>query len=188
MPNKPAPTSLQLRIELKHTSPAIWRVVVVPDSITLVQLHQVIQEAMGWSNSHLHEFDIAGSRYGMTDPDWDLDPELINEARKKLVKVLYGKKKFHYLYDFGDSWLHEITVEDQRPATKPLRYAMCLYGENQCPPEDVGGVPGYYQFLDVLSDPDHEEYEEMLEWYGGEFDPQSFDLEAVSEGLKRIKL
>lgn len=189
MPSKMVPTSLlRLRIELKHTSPAIWRIVLVPDTITLVQLHKVIQEAMGWWDCHLHEFDIAGMRYGTIDPEWDEDPELISEARKKLLKVLYGKKKFNYLYDFGDCWLHEVTVEDLLPLTKPQRYATCLFGENQCPPEDVGGVYGYYDFLEALSDPSHEDHESVIEWCGGNFDPEGFNLEATNEQLKRIKL
>jgi hypothetical protein len=181
-------TLLQLRISLKYSNPAIWRVVLVPDSITLVQLHQVIQEAMGWWSGHLHEFDIAGRRYGMIDPEWDEDPELLNEARKSLLKVLGGKKKFLYLYDFGDSWLHEITLEAQLPMIKAQRYATCLMGENACPPEDVGGLPGYYEFLEVIADTENEEHEDMLEWCGGSFDPKAFDVDAINEQLKRIKL
>ncbi len=181
-------TLLQLRIELTYTEPTIWRCVLIPDTITLVQLHSVIQESMGWWNSHLHEFDIAGLRYGMIDPDWDDDPELINEARKKLLKVLGRRKKFNYIYDFGDSWLHRITLEKIYPMVKPQRYALCVGGENACPPEDVGGVPGYYEFLDVIANPDHEEYEQMLEWCGGSFNPESFDINATNANLKRIRL
>ena len=112
-------TLLQLRIELRYTDPMIWRRVLVPDTITLVQLHAVIQESMGWSNSHLHEFEIAGLRYGMTDSEWDVDPELINEERKELLKVLGDQKQFDYLYDFGDSWLHRITLEKILPMIEP---------------------------------------------------------------------
>ena len=201
MPQRLNPqTLLQLRIELRYTDPMIWRRVLVPDTITLVQLHAVIQESMGWSNSHLHEFEIAGLRYGMTDSEWDVDPELINEERKKLLKVLGDQKQFDYLYDFGDSWLHRITLEKRLPviekitldniipAIEPQRYAMCVDGENACPPEDVGGVPGYYNFLDVVSNPDHEEYEEMIEWCGGLFNPEFFDIDVTNTKLKRIRL
>jgi len=104
------PTLLQLRIELCDTHPVVWRCVLVPDTITLVQLHAVIQAAMGWWDAHLHEFDIGGLRYGMPDPEWDLGPELINEARKKLLTVLGNRKTFDYLYDFGDSWRHRCTI------------------------------------------------------------------------------
>ena len=181
-------TLLHLRIELSHTDPLIWRTVLVPDTITLVKLHAVIQAAMGWWNSHLHEFNIAGFRYGMTDPEWDLDADLIDEGRKRLLKILGHRKYFDYLYDFGDSWWHRVTLEAVLPMTNPQRYALCVAGENACPPEDVGGVPGYYEFLDVISNPDHEEHESMLEWIGGTFDPQLFDIDAANAGLKRIKL
>ena len=189
MPQRLNPqTLLQLRIELRYTDPMIWRRVLVPDTITLVQLHAVIQESMGWWNSHLHEFDIVGLRYGMTDPEWDVDPELINEARKKLLKVIGHGKQFDYLYDFGDSWLHRITLEKILPMIQPQRYAVCVGGENACPPEDVGGVPGYYNFLDVISNPDHEAFEEMIEWCGGLFNPEFFDIDATNTKLKRVRL
>jgi hypothetical protein len=189
MPKRLNPqTLLQLRVELRGIEPVIWRCVLVPDTITLVKLHAVIQAAMGWWDSHLHEFDIAGLRYGMTDPEWDMDLELIDEARKKLLKVLGNRRQFDYLYDFGDSWLHRITLERTLPMTKPQRYAVCVAGENACPPEDVGGVPGYYDFLHVISNPDHEEHEEMLEWCGGSFNPLHFDIDATNTVLKHIKL
>jgi hypothetical protein len=193
-------TLLKLRIELLYTDPLIWRRVLVPDTITLVKLHAVIQESMGWWDSHLHEFDIAGRRYGMTDPEWDVDPELIDEAGKKLLNVLVDQKQFDYLYDFGDSWLHrimlekrlpmieQITLDNIIPGIEPQRYAMCVDGENACPPEDVGGVPGYSNFLDIISNPDHEEYDEMIEWWGGSFDPEFFDIDTANKNLKRIKL
>jgi len=193
-------TLLQLLIELRYTDPLIWRRVLVPDTITLVHLHAVIRESMGWRNGHLHEFDIAGSRYGMIDPEWDVDPELINEAGKKLLNVLVDQKQFDYLYDFGNSWLHRITLEKRLPIIEqitmdeiipmiePQRYAMCVDGENACPPEDVGGVPGYYNFLDVITNPDHEEYDEMIEWCGGSFDPEFFDIDTANKNLKRIRL
>lgn len=189
MPSKLVPTSLlQLRIELKNASPAIWRVVLVPDTITLVQLHRVIQETMGWYNCHLHEFDIAGIRYGTPDPDWGDDLGMVNEARKRLLNVLHGRRKFEYLYDFGDSWLHQVTVEDQLPMLKTQRYATCLQGENRCPPEDVGGVHGYFEFLEAIHDPSHEEHESVKEWWGGEFDPREFDAVETNTRLRQLML
>ena len=181
-------TLLQLRIELCDTDPVVWRCVLVPDTITLVKLHAVIQAAMGWWDYHLHEFDIGGLRYGIPDPEWDLGPELINEARKKLLTVLGNRRKFDYLYDFGDSWLHRITLEERLPMRQPQCYALCVAGENARPPEDVGGIPGYYEFLEVIADPSHEEHQSMLGWCGGSFDPRRFDIDAVNESLKRIKL
>jgi len=143
---------------------------------------------MGWRDNHLHEFDIVGLRYGMTDPEWDMDLELIGEARKKLLKVLGHRRKFDYLYDFGDSWLLRITLERTLSMIKPQHYAVCVAGENACPPEDVGGVRGYYNFLHVISNPDYEEHEEMLAWCGGSFNPLHFDIDATNTVLKHIKL
>lgn len=143
---------------------------------------------MGWWDYHLHEFEIGGLRYGIPDPEWDLGPELINEARKKLLTVLGNRRTFDYLYDFGDSWLHRITLEERLPMRQPQRYALCVAGENARPPEDVGGIPGYYELLEVIADPSHEEHESMVEWCGGSFDPRRFDIDAANESLKRIKV
>ncbi len=178
---------LQLRIELKHTDPLIWRTVLVPDTLTLVQLHTVIQETMGWLGGHLHEFEIGGMRYGTVDPQWDHDPPLIDERRKRLVNVLGPAKRFLYLYDFGDHWLHQIILEHRLPLRTAQRYAMCLAGENACPPEDVGGVPGFYEFLEAIADPAHEEHDSMLEWCGGSYHPQNLDIDLINTNLKRNK-
>lgn len=189
MPKKLMPTSLlQLRIELTDISPAIWRVVLVPDSITLVKLHRVIQASMGWYDCHLHEFNIDGIRYGIVNPDWGEDEGLVNEARKRLLQVLSGARKFTYTYDFGDSWEHTITVENQLHKENIDNWAHCLLGENHCPPEDVGGAHGYFEFLEAMHDPSHEEHELMKEWWGGTFDPRNFDLAMVNQQLKGIKL
>ena len=188
MPSRLSPQSLlQLRIELLGTEPLVWRCILVPDTITLVRLHAVIQESMGWGYGHLHEFEIGGQRYG--EPyDWDDDPGLINEARKRLRTVLGRRKTLHYLYDFGDSWQHKITLEKRLSLNKPHRYAQCLAGENACPPEDVGGIPGYYEFLEAMADPDHEEHLACMEWWDGSFDPAHFDLHNTNIQLKQIKL
>ena len=182
---------LRLRIELEHSSPLIWRTVLVPDNITLVKLHLVIQEAMGWWSSHLHEFVIDHRHYGVItdwDLDWDTGPELINEQRKRLEKVLGRKKQFEYLYDFGDAWWHQITVEALQPLATMKPSARCIGGEMACPPEDVGGLGGYFDFLEAMSDPNHEEHENMLRWHGHSFDPRTFDVVQVNENLKQIKL
>ena len=111
---------LQLRIELEHSNPSIWRSVLVPDNITLVKVHRVIQEVMGWYDYHLHEFIIDHRHYGFVDPNdpnWDLAPELINEKRKSLEKVLGQKKRFEYIYDYGDYWRHTITLANRLQLT-----------------------------------------------------------------------
>lgn len=178
---------LQLRIELKWLKPVIWRRVRVPASIALGKLHPVIQIAMGWTDSHLHEFTIGGQRYGHADPDWDLAHEIITETKVRLDQALAGRKTFTYLYDFGDNWEHKLKVEKTLPA-EALAHPHCDAGEYACPPDDVGGVPGYVEFVRAIIDPDHPEHEEMLEWCGGSFDPQLFDINLTNRRLKRIKL
>jgi hypothetical protein len=183
--------SLQLHIELEQSEPRIWRTVLVPDTITLVKLHGVIQAAMGWWGGHLHEFIIDHCHYGQTfdeDPFMDIGPELIDERRKKLLKVLGRKNQFEYLYDFGDSWWHRIRVEGTLPPTTSRPSAICLAGEMACPPEDVGGLPGYSHFLEAVTNPHHEEHESMIEWCGGRFDPLACDIFGINERLKQIKL
>ena len=144
------PTALlQLHIELEHSEPLIWRTVLVPDNITLIKLHSVIQAAMGWWGGHLHEFIIDHRHYGQVfddDPMLDLGPELIDERRKKLFKLLGRKKQFEYLYDFGDYWEHEISNE-KKIEGKTLLNPVCLEAEGRCPPEDIGGTHGFEEFL-----------------------------------------
>ncbi|HGJ8975539.1 TPA: plasmid pRiA4b ORF-3 family protein [Pseudomonas aeruginosa] len=177
---------LQLHIELTWIKPAIWRRVAVPERITLSKLHQVIQAVMGWSDSHLHEFEIAGESYGIPDPDWG--PPVVSEQRKTLTKVLYGSKAFRYVYDFGDNWEHRIKIERLLPAIACPQVLYCIDGANASPPEDVGGAPGYADFLDALADPEHPEYLDMLDWYGDTFDPTAFDRDDINQRLKRIKV
>lgn len=185
------PTALlELRIELEHSQPLIWRTVAVPDNITLVKLHSVIQAAMGWWGGHLHEFVIDHHHYGQVfdgDPYMDIGPELIDERRKKLLNVLGRQRQFEYLYDFGDSWWHKIRLEGTLPLTTPRPQALCLTGEMACPPEDVGGLPGYFKFVEAVSNPLHEEHAAMLDWCGGHFDPTDFDLTQTNLRLQHIK-
>lgn len=183
---KPTPDLLLLHIELKWIEPAIWRRVAVPESITLGKLHTVIQVAMGWENGHLHEFEIADKKYGIPDPDgWG--PPVHPEARKTLIKALSGEKTFLYLYDFGDGWEHQITLEKVLPTSACPQVPYCIDGANACPPEDVGGGGGYAEFLDAMADPDHPEHEAMTEWYGEDFNPTAFDIKLANKWLKAIK-
>lgn len=175
----------QLKITLKDFRPLIWRRVQVNSDITLGLLHQIIQASMGWTNSHLHGFSIEGVEYGQPVPEFDL--EIKNEQRVKLSKVVTGeKKKFLYTYDMGDSWEHEILVEKVLPHDSLVRYPVCLTGKRACPPEDCGGVWGYAEFLEAITQPDHPEHESMLEWVGGAFDPDAFILSEVNQLLQQI--
>lgn len=176
----------QLKITLRDARPPIWRRVQVPSDITLAKLHKIIQLAMGWYNCHLHEFEILGQAYGQPMPEYDLD--VLNEQRFRLNQFLTQEKfKFSYLYDMGDSWDHEILVEKILPPDPETRYPTCIKGKRACPPEDCGGVWGYAEFLEVIRDPQHREHQEMLEWVGGQFDAEEFDLEEANRQLKRIR-
>ncbi len=179
---------LQLRIELDDIEPVVWRRVLVPADITLGRLHRVIQAAMGWTDSHLHEFVIDGQHYGVPDPDDSMLPyRVIAETRTRLLSALNARRRFDYLYDFGDSWEHLIRIE-KTLAPMPMSHPMCVDGAQACPPEDVGGYPGYADFVRIMSDPTDPEHQEMLDWYGGPFDPNAFDLEQANRLLELIRL
>ncbi|AOK46124.1 hypothetical protein WT60_04095 [Burkholderia sp. MSMB617WGS] len=178
---------LQLKIELSRIKPSIWRRVVIPETITLAKLHRVIQAAMGWTDCHLHEFEIAGERYGIPDREFGLGESVISEARARLGKCLGDVASLRYLYDFGDDWEHKIKVEKVLP-TDTCLYPLYLGGANACPPEDVGGPHGYDEFLEVIADSAHPEHEHMLDWHGGPFDPTAIDHDLIQARLQRIEL
>jgi hypothetical protein len=176
----------QLKITLRGSKPPIWRRVLVPGKFSLDKLHDVIQSAMGWTDSHLHQFNINGRFFGAPSPDdWD---EVVKESSYSLEKVAPEEKcKFVYEYDFGDSWEHTIVVEKILPFEPGKVYPVCVKGNRACPPEDVGGVWGYVEFLDAINDPEHEEHDSYLEWVGDDFDPEEFNLDIINLELKRIK-
>lgn len=179
---------VQLHVELQDVVPRVWRRIVVPESVTLAKLHVVLQWAMGWTNSHLHEYQVGPKRYGMADPEWLDDDPPVDERRVKLKTLVQaGVRRFVYQYDFGDGWDHTVTVEDLLPPESPGRRIRCLAGENACPPEDVGGSSGYADFLDAIADPRHEEHEACLTWVGYPFDPNAFDINAVNQRLQSIR-
>jgi hypothetical protein len=180
---------LQLKVTLLGTSPPVWRRLQVPSDMTLESLHYVLQEAMGWQHSHLHDFQVGRKRFGATDPDVGepLD-DLEDESEARLADVLrrVGAKAV-YTYDFGDGWEHSITLERVLPPEPGLYYPVCTGGERQCPPEDCGGVGGFYNFLEALADPAHEEHEELKEWFGGDFDPEAFSVADVNQALAPMR-
>lgn len=169
---------LQLKIALEHVKPAVWRRVVVSDSLTFAQLHAVIQAAMGWEDCHLHEFVVGEDRIGMDQDDpWDDGAEVLPAAKIKLADGLFGVKKFRYWYDFGDDWWHTISVEKILPADPGAPAALLVTGKNACPPEDCGGPWGYAEMRRVLADPQDPEFESTIEWCG-DIAPAEFDLAA----------
>jgi hypothetical protein len=174
-------TVYQLKITLRDVKPPVWRRVEVKDC-SLADLHDVIQICMGWDGGHLHAFEIGGEQYSAPDLDGATDAE--DASKVKLSKVVgWGIKKFTYTYDFGDNWEHVIEVEKELPAEPGVAYPRCVAGKRACPPDDCGGPWGYADFLEAIQDPKHPEHEELLEWAGGEFDPEHFDIEAVNEEL-----
>ncbi|MGZ0087283.1 plasmid pRiA4b ORF-3 family protein [Caldibacillus thermoamylovorans] len=191
-------TAYQLKISLNGIRPPIWRRVLVPGHATFHELHLIIQEAMGWEQAHLYEFDFGSVLVGLPD-GWDsfqLEKELMDARRIKLQQWLTEEKqKFLYIYDFGDYWRHIITVEKIETVPKPLERAACLKGKRACPPEDCGGVYGYLELLeaaaqkDSLADP---ELRELVDWMydmkGNDFDPDAFDVEEANERLAYIRL
>jgi hypothetical protein len=172
----------QLKIQLREVRPPVWRRVLVPGEMTLADLHTVVQIAMGWTDSHLHEFDIDGARYGLPVPDWGLD-EVADESRVKLFRVAREGSRLRYAYDFGDGWEHDVVVEKVLSLQPGTRYPCCIGGRRACPPEDVGGPWGYQDFLAAVADTEHDEHEQWIEWVGGGFDSDAFDIAAADKAL-----
>jgi hypothetical protein len=175
----------EIKIELRDVRPAVLRRVQVPGEMSLAELHAVVQVVMGWTDSHLHEFDVDGARYGRPDPDWAAD-EVGDESRVTLFRLIGQGGRMDYAYDFGDGWSHRLTVEKVLAPEPGVSYPRCVSGRRACPPEDVGGPWGYDEFLAAMTDPAHPEHAERREWMGGPFDPAAFDLDAVNEELAEL--
>ena len=165
----------QIKVTLLGTSPPIWRRLLVPANLTLEQLHDVLQLAMGWEDCHLHAFRIGQKRFATPDLD-----ESITRLSSVLRKV--GAKAV-YTYDFGDDWHHGIAVEKVLPPEEGHAYPMCVDGKRHGPPEDCGGVSGFYNLLEAIGDPEHDEHEEMQDWLGDDFDPEAFSVDEVNRRL-----
>lgn len=182
----------QIKITLRHSKPPIWRRLLISSETTLAKLHRIIQEAMGWYDSHLHMFEIHGERYSAPSP---YDPSHLAElgakssSRVKLSRLISQEgEKFSYDYDFGDDWQHEILIEKILPPDPLQKLPVCLKGKRACPPEDVGGVWGYEIFLAAIKDPNHPEHEMYTEWIDGDdFDPEEFDIDYVNQRLRAIR-
>ncbi|RJP48479.1 MAG: plasmid pRiA4b ORF-3 family protein [Anaerolineaceae bacterium] len=185
MPARATNLVYQLKVTLRGSKPPIWRRLLVSASTTLDRLHQIIQIAMGWTDSHLHQFIMENGNYSIPGPeDWE---PVFDERRYRLNQIVPSEDyKFVYEYDFGDSWDHEILVEKILPIESTVKYPVCIKGKRACPPEDVGGVWGYDSFLDAMSDPNHKEHDFYFKWWGDDFDPDEFSIEKVNRFLRRI--
>ncbi len=174
----------QFKVMLNGIRPPVWRRILVSDKSTLLDLHNVIQDVFGWLDYHLHEFTINDICYGDQADDEFGEFHIQDEAKVKLRKLnLKEGSRFSYEYDFGDSWGHTLILEKILPLEKGMKLPQCIKGKRACPPEDVGGAWGYEGFLEAIRDPHHEDHASFLEWIGGEFDPEAFDLDAVNQLL-----
>jgi hypothetical protein len=174
----------QLKVTLGEVQPRVWRRLLVPADMTLAKLHGALQVAMGWTNSHLHCFEITGRRIGMVGVEED-SPELEDERRVRVASVLPEKgAKLLYRYDYGDDWEHVLEVEEVAAPDRRLAYPLCIAGARSCPPEDCGGAGGYEDLLRALAKPEDERHDELLAWVGGHFDPEGFDANAVNRLLR----
>jgi Plasmid pRiA4b ORF-3-like protein len=181
---------LQLKIELDDSSPDVWRRFLVCEDVTLSELHSTIQSVMGWWDSHLHRFEIEGKGYCTGGdqtfeevPDADVETTVLRDALKPSTKT------FRYDYDFGDDWRHTVTIEKVLKADEPVgSVPRCLAGANSCPPEDVGGMPGFEDFKKAMTEPGTDAYRECLQWYGAEFQATTFCPNLVNRELRHLML
>jgi hypothetical protein len=178
---------LSLKITLNDTIPVIWRRVLVANTVKFFDLHHIIQISMGWKNSHLFEFRVGDYKIGYIDRNEAFED--IADAGEVALDVLLTKEglTFTYLYDFGDSWRHTLEIE-KIIADKPgNNYPECTGGQLACPPEDSGGIPGFYENLKILKDRKHPEYADVKRWVGRGYDPEKFDIKRVNTELPRFR-
>ena len=178
----------RLGIELQELEPKIWRRIDMPLLTTLEALYEAIQMTMGWTFSHLWEFEIDGRSYG--DPSFrEFDDEPVIFKAKGLglgTAIARGADQFVYVYDYGDNWCHDVNVEEVRGGDPDLEYLAFVDGARRCPPEDVGGPDGFMDLLEAVLDPAHEERRAMLDWYGGPFDPFGLDEARARFGMENM--
>jgi hypothetical protein len=179
---------LQVKVTLKYSDPKIWRRILIPSDMLLPDLHHVLQVVMGWGDNHLHQFIQNKLYYGpsMEDEDltWGWQSSKVEYTRIRISDLLQTtKSKLDYEYDFGDSWIHHLNLEKILPWSELQKLPICLEGEMRCPPEDCGGIFGYYELLEVLKNPKHEDHEDLQEWVGDDFDPTYFSVAEVNAQL-----
>lgn len=187
----------QFKIVLKGTKPPVWRRIQVPETYTFWDLHVAIQDAMGWEDYHLHEFELVNpltgikTAIGLPDEELGYDREILPGWKQKIADWFsFENRLADYRYDFGDNWEHIVELEKILPRENNVNYPRCVDGKRACPPEDCGGAWGYEDFLEAIKNPKHERHEELLKWIGGEFDPEHFDPEEVmfDDPAKRRKM
>ena len=189
----PRRNTYQLRISLRRTKPPIWRRVLVRPSMRLDRLHDLVQVVMGWEDCHLHMFLKGRQHYTVPSP-WDDDfrmpgtPRDLDERKYRIDQLLKREKDWiTYMYDFGDSWEHRVTLQKILPYDPAVRLPACIGGRRRCPPEDCGGVWGYYEMLAALKDSNTPDHDHMRDWIGEDFDPEVFSHQAVNTVLGKMK-
>lgn len=176
----------QFKISLKNITPQIWRRILVPSNFSFWDLHVAIQDSMGWLDYHLHEFAIENPRNGKNErigiPDDEYDDSHIIPDHTSFIKDYFNLSNSvsEYIYDFGDNWRHKVKLEKILSHASDKKYPVCIAGKRACPPEDCGGAWGYLDFLEAIRNPDHENHDLMIEWVGGEFDSEFFDVKSIS--------
>ncbi|WP_410624952.1 plasmid pRiA4b ORF-3 family protein [Amycolatopsis sp. cmx-8-4] len=184
---EPGDPIYQVKVTLMGVAnPPVWRRVLVPAAVRLDHLHEIVQAAMGWQNAHLHAFIDGQTHYGIPDPEL----RYRDERTTRLNDLLKPGDQLQYTYDFGDDWEHDITVEEAIVAEPGMSYPLCVTGQGVCPPEDAGGWPGYARLVQVLTDPGHEEHQDMLDWLGldnrSQFDPTRFAPDDANQRLSAV--
>ena len=173
-------------VALQEVEPKVWRGIQVPSSYSFWDLHVAIQDAMGWLDYHLHEFEIVNpatgntERMGIPDDAFDDEQPALPSWELQISDYFSSENaRAIYTYDFGDNWQHTVTLKEVVERVPRMRYPRCVAGERACPPEDCGGIWGYQGFLDSIQNPHHEEHDRMLEWVSGSFDPEAFDPKSI---------
>ena len=180
------PVIARLKVTLDSVEPLVLRRLEVPFALRLDRLHETLQAALGWTGTHLYEIRARGIGWGLPDPDWGDGPLDARKATLASVVEDTGARTLDYLYDFGDGWELAIRIEGLAAPQDGVLYPRLLEAKGRCPPEDVGGPPGYAEFLLALSDPEDEQHAETLEWIGEDFDPHVVDIETLTASLQRL--
>ena len=177
---------IEIKVTLEHIEPAVTRTLQVPSNIRLDRLHLTLQAAMGWTNSHLYMFEAARATWGLPDPDFGGEDLPANKTTLAEMIEDTGANTISYLYDFGDSWEHKITITSISDPVPGNLYPRLTEVSGKCPPEDVGGLTGYEEFLEGMADPKHPEHSNLKDWYGGPFDPNTPETDELR--LQVLKL
>ncbi len=175
-----------IEIVLDQTNPKIWRKVVVSTDTSFHKLHHIIQLTMGWKNAHLYEFTVENYNIGEIYPVLPNNPA-INSREITLNDIhLQVGEQIHYLYDMGDHWKHTLTILDIDYLKPVKQIPYCITGKLNCPPEDCGGIKGFYEFVSIITNYSHKDFRDNFEWYGGFYNPEKYSTKAINKKLLEI--